>query len=313
MGSASTRRSPLEQALLDQACVPRVLAALGHDPRQARALDRQGQPVFFALAGHPKAKELLESFLAAGVDLEQRDKHGRSFFHHVLLQGSPLAKSKARAKGTAWLPVLFPTHLADWVLSKDSHQWFHADASGKRAVVVALEANHATAVRWLMDHGIDHHSTHAAAGFQFSPWVWAMAIPTAGADCLEACFPRGKLPPLEVGERQLLGSRAREVLASPQQSLMWLEKMAAWEQRGGKLMTLDTLELTDQLVRAYRRSLSLEGPQGTLGFATRERQRIRLQETGYPFRWEAMNAWCLQHRLDQQLGTGTGKGRRERL
>ena len=310
MGSASTRRSPLEQVLLDQACVPRVLAALGHDPRQARALDRQGQPVFFALAGHPKAKELLESFLAAGVDLNQRDKHGRSFFHHVLLQGSPLAKSKARAKGTAWLPVLFPTHLADWVLSKDPDQWFHAEASGKRALVVALEANHLEAVTWLMSQGVTPNVTHAAAGFQFAAWVWALALPSASAACLEACFPRGTLPPLHQGERQFVGSYAKEVLQSPQHSLMWLEKMAAWEQRGGKLMTVETLELTDQLVRAYRRSLALEGP---LGFVVRERQRIRLQETGYPFRWEAMNAWCLQHRLDQQLGAGTGEGRRGRL
>ena len=310
MGCTAAHRSPLEQALLDQACVPRVLSALGNNPRQAQALDRKGQPVFFALAAHPKAKELLESFLAAGVDLGQRDKQGRSFFHHVLLQGSPLAKSKARTKGTAWLPVLFPTHLADWVLAKDAEQWFHADGSGKRALVLALEANHLDAVTWLMAQGVDHKATHAAAGFQFAPWVWALALPSASAACLEACFPRGTLPPLQQGERQFVGSYAKDVLQSPQHSLAWLEKMAAWEQRGGKLMTLETLDLTDQLVRAYRRSLALEGP---LGFAVRERQRIRLQETGYPFRWEAMNAWCLQHRLEQHLGAGNSDGRRERL
>ncbi len=136
------------------------------------------------------------------------------------------------------------------------------------------------------------------------------SLPSASAACLEACFPRGTLPPLQQGERQFVGSYAKDVLQRPQHSLGWLEKMAAWEQRGGQLMTLETLDLTDQLVRAYRRSLALEGP---LGFAVRERQRIRLQETGYPFRWEAMNAWCLQHRLDQHLGAGNSDGRRERL
>lgn len=311
MGDLRTVHIPLEEALLEEASEERVLYLFDHAPHQASSLNQDGRPVFFALAGHPKAQVILEKFLDAGVNLDQRDAKGRSFFLTALLEGSHHGLRRPHAN--AWLPRRFPVALMECLLTLDGNQWNHSDAQRKRALVLALEANHPRAVEWLMGKGADAYATHAGAGFQFPPWAWALATATAGKECMEACLPRGTMPPLSLGERQFILNQSRQVLASPQNALFWLEKMAIWEQRGGKLMTPDTWGLTDLTVRAFRRAQSMETPSGKLGAVLLERQRNWLLVTGYPARWPQLNAWCLHHRLDAVLDDGQTSGGRKRL
>lgn len=311
MGELRTIQLPLEQALLEEASEERVLYLFRNSPHQASSLNRDGRPVFFALAGHPKAQTILQEFLDAGVSLDQRDSNGRSFFLTALLEGS--SHGLRRPQVNAWLPRRFPGALMEYLLTLDGKQWSHSDSSDKRAVVLALEANHPRAVEWLIGRGADAYSSHAGAGFKFPLWVWALATPNAGKECLESCLPRGTMPPLALGERQFILNQSRQVLASPQSALFWLEKIAVWEQRGGKLMTSDTWDLTDLTVRAFRRAQSMETPSGKLGSVLLERQRNWLLATGYPARWPQLNAWCLHHRLDAALNDGQTAGGRKRL
>lgn len=311
MGRPPSPRLPLEKALREGACVPRVLFLLGHHPEQATAPTLSGEPVFFELVDHPHARELLSSFVGNGVALNQRDEQGRSLFHRALLRGSH--QTRRQSTKSAWLPTLFPAALAQDLLSAAPERLKEADHRGYRGLLLAMEADHAVAVEWLIHQGSDAGDTHASQGLRFAPWLWAMALPSASVACLNACSPGSRWPALGRGELQFLLSRMDEVVETPTSALVWLEKMAVWEQHGGRLMTRSHLSLVAAVVRAYRRAASMEMGHGKLGFALREGHRQRLLETGYVHRWHLLNAWHLQDRLEHRLAPTEEKSGRERL
>lgn len=309
MGRAPPASTPLELALRDGSPVPKVLALLGHAPWQAHAQGPRGRPGFFALAHHPAAVELLPSFLAAQVDFGRRDPQGRSFFHALLEPELPRA---ATARANAWLAVPFSGALADAVALQVPWLLTTSDARGWRGLLLALEANHPAAVAWLMAQGQGAEDTHAATAWRFPPWLWALAMPQASVACLEACWPAGALPALTARERAFLVDAFDAVDDAPGRAVGWLEKMAAWEQRGGALATPETEALTDRVVHACRQALAADAPAGPWPAVTREKHRIRLLATGYVHRWQLLQAWVRKRRLEAAYENQAGR-RRERL